>query len=105
MQPVVVNPKTIYHEAANKKYVIQGGVFKELSAERVMPLHKAYLQIDEAGSAKVNLIFNDGSTTSIDEVPSTVSFKNSPVYNLQGQRVSHPHNGIYISKGRKFVVK
>ena len=30
---------------------------------------------------------------------------NSPVYNLNGQRVENPGKGIYIQNGRKVLVK
>ena len=27
------------------------------------------------------------------------------IYNLQGQRVGHPTQGIYIKNGRKYIIK
>ena len=31
--------------------------------------------------------------------------ESAPVYNLSGQRVSHPHHGIYVTGDKKVVVR
>lgn len=45
----------------------------------------------------------NGVVTAIDGVPVMVT-TDAPLYNLQGQRVTHPRHGIYLRGGRKTVV-
>jgi len=48
----------------------------------------------------------DGDATSIDDLQIDDSRFVSPVYDLQGRRVSHPtKKGIYIKDGKKIVNK
>ncbi len=57
--------------------------------------------------------YDSGSTFTVTEVVATginqvskdVNDKNAPVYNLAGQRVNKPAQGVYIQNGKKFVVK
>ena len=46
----------------------------------------------------------DGDTSGIDAIEKNQSAE-TPVYNLNGQRVNAPVNGIYIKNGRKVLVK
>ncbi|EFM02907.1 leucine-rich repeat domain-containing protein [Hoylesella marshii] len=70
--------------------------------------HKAGLRIPAsvAGSAKAFIIdfdeAEDGSVTAIRDIE-TDNHRPDIIYNLQGQRVTHPEKGIYIVNGKKKV--
>ena len=70
--------------------------------------HKAGLRIPAsvAGSAKAFTIdfdeAEDGSVTAIRDIE-TDNHRPDIIYNLQGQRVTHPEKGIYIVNGKKKV--
>ena len=71
-------------------------------------VHKAYINIDVSGGAKISLLFDDNETTGIEEINSadnTASKTDDTYYNLNGQKVSKPTRGIYIHNGKKVVVK
>jgi hypothetical protein len=67
--------------------------------------HKAYLAVpNEQTGAKTGFAFSmlaDAISTAV------ISEQPAPVYNLQGQRVSNAQlkPGIYVSNGRKFIVR
>ena len=71
--------------------------------------NRAYLHIatelapDAASGARLSIIF-DGETTGIAEVEKAGA-ENGAIYNLSGQRVSKPANGLYIVNGKKVIIK
>ena len=67
-----------------------------------IPVGKAYLNVPAAG-ARLNIVFA-GETTGIAEV-ATAGAENGAIYNLSGQRVSKPANGLYIVNGKKVIIK
>lgn len=69
--------------------------------------NKAALRVPKLSStAKLSMIFDNGTTTAIDNV-SQAKIKNNDVYNLQGQKVNPTiiGHGIYIQNGEKIIVK
>lgn len=64
---------------------------------------------DKRSSAKVEkivLCFEDGTTTSLDEIDGLeVITDNAPIYNLNGQRVNGDAKGLLIKNGKKMFVK
>ena len=63
----------------------------------------SYIYADKAEGAVFLL---EESTVGIDLIDNGASKNdNSPVYNLQGQRVKAPRKGIYIQNGKKITVK
>ena len=68
---------------------------------------KAYLELPKkttAAEARVLNVVFAGETTGIAEV-ATAGAENGAIYNLSGQRVSKPANGLYIVNGKKVVIK
>ncbi len=49
--------------------------------------------------------FSFGETTGIELSPVVVDDADAPIYDLQGRRIKNPSQGIYVKKGKKFVVK
>ena len=67
-------------------------------------MNKAYIQMSGGSTRGFSLIF-DGEPTLIESTLKAES-EEAPVYDLSGRRVARLQKGsIYISKGRKFIVK
>ncbi len=67
--------------------------------------NKAYIVIDNATQNAVRMFFGD-METGIESLPTEQETKDAPVYDLSGRRVLNPvKGGIYVSKGKKFIVK
>ena len=68
---------------------------------------RAYFAIPKGTAASALRVVIDGTATSIKNIDSEVVESNTPVYNLQGQRVDGNNltPGIYVKAGKKFVVK
>ena len=73
-----------------------------------IPAYKAYLQIPTAslpsGAPSRLSIAIDDETTGIKPTPSP-SQKGREWYDLNGRRVTHPTNGLYIINGKKVIIK
>ncbi len=70
-----------------------------------IPAGKAYLDATGVSTAPT-LTFNfGGESTGISEMRNAQSTMFNEVYNLNGQRVAQPTKGLYITNGRKVVVK
>lgn len=52
-----------------------------------------------------NTRFVKGNATSIDKIDAGEYDKLTPIYDLQGRKITTPAKGVYIQNGRKFVVK
>ena len=65
---------------------------------------KAYLELPQATEARVLNVVFAGETTGIAEVEKA-GVENGAIYNLSGQRVSKPANGLYIVNGKKVIIK
>ena len=100
---------TVVTNADGRKYVMQAGLFRKLSAgNTTIPAHKAYLEVPAvAAGAKLMFFFGDNPIpTAIDHLGSEVRSQESvDVYDLQGRKVSTPQKGIYVKNGKKFIVK
>ena len=84
-------------------------MFYRLGESIVLPANKAYLQIPLAwlqasASKSVEIRFDDGETTDIDEVEGENGDAET-VYDLQGRAVENPTKGIYIVDGKKVFIK
>jgi len=65
---------------------------------------RAYIHFEGADPARLVLSFEDSPTMIRERVAERRD--NAPaVYTLQGQRVATPMRGLYVSEGKKFVVK
>lgn len=90
--------------AADEGYILIGGKFLICEAG-TLPAHKAYLPASALTAKATELVFDfDTVVTGINEVKAD-SADNSPVYNLNGARVSNLQKGVYVKNGRKFIVK
>ena len=58
-----------------------------------------------AGESREFFGFDEGGTTSLNEVRGLKAEVRGEFYNLNGQRVAQPTKGLYIVNGRKVVVK
>lgn len=82
--------------------------FYTLSQEGTLAAGKAYLQLSTAlfnnASRAVNFVFGDGTATGLNN-HEAVGQQDVIVYDLQGRRVAHPKNGLYIVNGKKVFIK
>lgn len=104
---VTINDQQV-EDTEKNIYVMSGGVFKALNGKTVtMPLHKAYLKLENSvQGAKLVFCFDDEATGISSLVDGSEVMGDSQTYNLQGVRVSNAASkGIYIKNGKKFVVK
>lgn len=70
-----------------------------------LAMNKAYLTVS-GGSVNEFKIDFGGATTAIESIANEGNENNAPVYDLSGRRIAVPaHRGIYISNGKKFMVK
>ena len=100
MHGITVNPRNAGAATVDEViYVMQGGIFKKAMASTVsLPVHKAYAKIEgmPAGS-KVEFSFSDDNTTNaIVTIDAEEKNADNAYYNLNGQRVNKPQQGIYI---------
>lgn len=109
MNECTVNYKEVFASEDDPIYVMQGGVFRKATAPITkFPVHKAYMKPGTIGAgAKIMFVFDDEETvTSLDEIiASDVRKDSNDYYNLNGQRVENPQQGIYIKNGKKIVIK
>jgi hypothetical protein len=107
MKGVTINEQQV-EDSENNIYVMSGGLFKALNGKTVtMPLHKAYLQLENSEPG-AKLVFDfDDNVTGIDTiVDSSEVVGDGKTYNLQGVSVGDTtRKGVYIKNGKKFVVK
>ena len=109
MHGVTVNPRNVGGLTIDEViYVMQKGIFKKAMASAVsIPVHKAYAKIEgmPAGS-KVEFSFSDDNTTNaIVTIDAEEKNADNAYYNLNGQRVNKPQQGIYIHKGKKIIIR
>ena len=84
-------------------------MFYQFEDNSTLSAGKAYLQIPTAWlpattQKSVNICFDEGETTDIDEVEDE-NGESKTVYDLQGRVVKNPTSGIYIINGRKVFIK
>lgn len=65
--------------------------------------HKAWLVIPKSSAATRGFAI-DGNATGIDSLPSSEP-ENAVYYDLQGRRIDKPVKGVYISRGKKVIIK
>ena len=95
----ITNPGNAY--VLNYKAATGAGFYK-LKATGTIGANKAYL---EYGSGDAPAFFSFGETTGIEAIDNMQSTKDNVVYDLQGRRMEHPTNGIYIVNGKKVFIK
>lgn len=86
----------------NLDYILQDGKFVKATSG-IINAGKAYLKLDAALGREVLDIVYDA--TDINDINTSVSTGNRSIYNLSGQRVKKPTNGLYVVDGKKVFVK
>ena len=107
--------KTIPYETliANKYYAMGGGELVISNGSNLKP-YRWYMKVDSHeystfdvnGAKAITLkVLDDEETTGVNEV--RVTNEESPIYDLNGRKVSENNlkPGIYVKKGKKFVVR
>ena len=86
-------------------YILKDGAFHPTSSGTVKA-NKAYLQIPTSAAREMLTIsFDDEETTGVAEVRSQKEEVRGDVYDLSGRRVAHPTKGLYITNGKKYVIR
>ena len=84
-----------------------GKLIKVISPIANFPVHRAYMKLPTTSNAKaaVRLVFDDGSTTAINAVPTQQKADNGKWYDLNGVEVSNPQHGVFIHNNEKIIKK
>ena len=93
-------------KSAGTYFVLRDGAFI-WATPTTIAAHRCWIFIPGAQSAS-SLVFNiieEGNTTGVNDVRSKMDDVRGEYYNLAGQRVAQPTKGIYISNGKKVIVK
>lgn len=119
VEDIINTPKRICDEASligvyatttvdntAKNYVLSNNTIYYIgeNSATVNP-YRAYIQIAQASEAPALTFTIDDETTAIEGINANENNDDDAYYNLQGQRVTNPQNGVYIHKGRKVWVK
>ena len=111
LEPTIVNNTD--GAMSNYKFTIADGdaapMFYPFEDNTTFSAGKAYLQIPTAWlpvtvQKSLNIRFNDGETTDIDELKGE-SRELKTIYDSQGRVVENPTSGIYIIDGKKVIIK
>ncbi len=89
----------------NNYYVLSGDTFKKFTGD-AFAANKAYFEVDGEDNVLArgfNIVFVD-EATGINEV-GNAELDAEEYYNLSGQRVVQPTNGLYIVNGKKVIIK
>ena len=78
--------------------------FYPVNTGLTIPAHKAYLTVTGNNKLARPLVI-DGETTGIMNADSHVDVIPSEYYSIHGIKVARPTKGIYISNGKKVVIK
>ena len=88
-----------------KNYILKDGAFHPTTGGTVKA-NKAYLQIPTSAAREMlSISFDDEETTGVAEVRSQIEDVRGEVYDLSGRRVAHPTKGLYITNGKKYVIR
>lgn len=98
------------------KFVLNGGKIRRVTKAGILGYNKAYLRLSKLqveqmyanglGAKGLNVVFEDGETTTIEYAKTNIASKeDNKYYNLSGQCVENPTKGIYIKNGKKIVIK
>ena len=69
------------------------------------PIFKLKNIVEDITTGVVTFDFDNGTPASILDVRSKMEEGRGEVYNLHGQRVAQPTKGLYISNGKKFIMR
>ena len=102
----VTSPTFIWSTDGTKtNYILKDGAFHPTSGGTVKA-NKAYLQIPTSAAREMlSISFDDEETTGVAEVRSQIEDVRGDVYDLSGRRVAHSTKGLYITNGKKYVIR
>ena len=102
----VTSPTFIWSTDGTKtNYILKDGAFHP-TTDGTVKANKAYLQIPTSAAREMLTIsFDDEETTGVAEVRSQIEDVRGDVYDLSGRRVAHPTKGLYITNGKKYVIR
>lgn len=102
----VTSPTFIWSTDGTKtNYILKDGAFHPTSGGTVKA-NKAYLQIPTSAAREMlSISLDDEETTGVAEVRSQIEDVRGDVYDLSGRRVAHPTKGLYITNGKKYVIR
>ncbi len=92
-------------------YYISGGKFYRSAGKSKIRGYRAFFRpVNTTSQAKVANVNIDGETTSIENIESDSDEVSGDLYNLNGQKVANANQhglakGVYLSKGKKFIVQ
>ena len=84
-----------------------GLLWSKFKATRTLPGGTFYLTAPKAASARLNVVWLDGSeedATAIQTVKKA-NAENGAIYNLAGQKVNAAYKGVVIKDGKKYIQK
>ena len=97
-----------YSDGTNSYYFLSGNTLyrsSEGTTHDTMKGFRAYFKVPGTTAARtLNFTIGD-ETTGVSDVRSKISDIRDKYYNLSGQRVKNPSNGLYIVNGKKVVIK
>lgn len=86
-----------------------GGEFKRAGKDAKVKPNRAYLKLPASDAsnapARLSVKFEDENTTGIINIEREDSRTESPIYNLNGQRVGNSYRGVVIKNGKKIFNK
>ena len=92
-------------------YLLGGGTWNLTASGNTMKPMRFYLKVTSRGNSQVIAsaptirLQVDGEMTGIEASPVSSPEGKDIILDLQGRRVEHPENGIYIINGKKTIVK
>ena len=100
-------PTGDYTSTKNYGITTDGTKFAKMGDGIKTTFYRAFLADGRPSSAReLSLSFSDDETTGIENVVSQdTKVADSVYYNLNGQRVESPRNGLYIVNGKKVFIK
>ena len=105
---VLTRTQVLWESGDKYNYILQQGKFN-MATDGYLKANRAYLSteydVTSAGARSMEIIFDDGEVTSIEDVRSKLSDMSGDFFDLQGRKVANPTKGLYIVNGKKVVVK
>ena len=75
------------------------------SGGNALKAYRAYMKKVGTSKAAIGFLFDNDVVDGIETLEQLEQTGMQPVFNLNGQRVSRPQKGVFISGGKKVIVK
>lgn len=70
---------------------------------QVIPANKAYVRVSVSSARVLDIDINSNDATGINTIENIA--KSDVYYNLKGQLIANPSNGLYVVNGKKVIIK